>query len=117
MPDQRKKLALFLDGTWLSRTEAVIKGSRFLLGIEHHSNIALMAQALKHHDQYGVPQVVYYQSGVGTTVGLVTNLIAGATGNGLRNNLIDAYMFLVDNYAEGDDIYLFGFSRGAYTAR
>ncbi|CAD6941006.1 unnamed protein product, partial [Tilletia laevis] len=92
----RKKLALFLDGT---------------------CNIALMAQALKPHDQDGVPQVVYYQPGVGTTVGLVANVIASATGNGLLDNLIAAYGFLVDNYAEGDDIYLFGFSRGAYTAR
>ncbi|CAD6896261.1 unnamed protein product [Tilletia controversa] len=117
MSTQRKKIVLALDGTWYSRSEAVIKGVRIATGIEYHSNIALMAQALKPHDQDGVPQVVYYQPGVGTTVGLVANVIAGATGNGLLDNMIAAYGFLVDNYAEGDDIYLFGFSRGAYTAR
>ncbi|CAD6973039.1 unnamed protein product, partial [Tilletia controversa] len=74
MSTQRKKIVLALDGTWLSRSEAVIKGVRIATGIEYHSNIALMAQALKPHDQDGVPQVVYYQPGVGTTVGLVANV-------------------------------------------
>ncbi|CAD6970490.1 unnamed protein product [Tilletia controversa] len=117
MPTQRKKIVLFHDGTWLNRTEAVVKGAHVALGIEYHSNIALMAQALKPHDRDGVPQIAYYQSGVGTTIGILANLIAGATGNGLLENLVTAYTYLVDNYAEGDEIYLFGFSRGAYTAR
>ncbi|KAE8224544.1 hypothetical protein CF319_g2569 [Tilletia indica] len=117
MSTQRKKIVLCLDGTWLSRSEAAIKGLRIATGIEYYSNIALMAQTLEPHDQYGVPQIAYYQGGVGTSIGLLANLVAGATGYGLLENLVAAYGFLVDNYAEGDDIYLFGFSRGAYTAR
>ena len=41
----------------------------------------------------------------------------GAFGNGLSNNIQDAYRFLAHNYVDGDQVYLFGFSRGAYTAR
>ena len=40
-----------------------------------------------------------------------------ATGYGLDDNILSSYEFIVDNYREGDDIYLFGFSRGAYTVR
>ena len=41
----------------------------------------------------------------------------GAFGKGLDENIQDAYRFLVHNYAPGDEIFLFGFSRGAYTVR
>ncbi|KAE8258100.1 hypothetical protein A4X13_0g1919 [Tilletia indica] len=116
-PNQPKKIALFLDGTWLSRSEAKVKGLRVALGIEYYSNIALMAQALEPHDKKGVPQFTYYQEGLGTSAGLFRKLFAGATGHGLLDNLVAAYSFLVDNYTKGDEIFLFGFSRGAYTAR
>jgi uncharacterized protein (DUF2235 family) len=43
--------------------------------------------------------------------------IAGITGAGLDENVITAYHFIANNYAPGDEIFLFGFSRGAYTAR
>ena len=39
------------------------------------------------------------------------------TGAGLDDNILDAYRFLVDTYQDGDHVYLFGFSRGAYTVR
>ncbi|TZG26562.1 DUF2235 domain-containing protein [Sphingomonas montanisoli] len=71
-------------------------------------------------------QLVFYHPGVGT-VGLVSswgrikqkfNAILGlATGWGLDDNILKAYCFLCEQYREGDRIYLFGFSRGAYTAR
>src|SRR5205807_614387 len=41
----------------------------------------------------------------------------GAFGVGLSGRVRDAYLFLVDNYRDGDELYFFGFSRGAYTAR
>ncbi len=44
-------------------------------------------------------------------------VIGGATGAGLVENVYDSYQFLVDNYYDGDEIFLFGFSRGAYTTR
>jgi uncharacterized protein (DUF2235 family) len=42
---------------------------------------------------------------------------AGGTGDGLNENVIEAYNFIVNNYQHGDEISCFGFSRGAYTAR
>jgi uncharacterized protein (DUF2235 family) len=44
-------------------------------------------------------------------------LLAGGTGDGLNENVIEAYNFIVNNYQHGDEISCFGFSRGAYTAR
>lgn len=64
----------------------------------------------------GTSQIVYYHPGVGTGNGL-DRLIGGGTGVGLARNVRDAYAFLVNNYRDGDEIFLFGFSRGAYTAR
>jgi len=71
-------------------------------------------------------QLVFYQPGVGT-FGLTgwtqrirskVNIILGlATGSGIGPNVMDAYRFLVENWDYGDRIYIFGFSRGAYTAR
>ncbi|ARF52899.1 DUF2235 domain-containing protein [Streptomyces gilvosporeus] len=63
----------------------------------------------------GVEQRVYYHSGVGTRRG--EHLRGGAFGMGLSSNVMDAYRFLVDTYEPGDMLYLFGFSRGAFTAR
>ena len=64
-----------------------------------------------------VDQVVYYQAGVGTRSGRLARLWGDATGAGLKLNVREAYGFVCHNYRDGDEIYLFGFSRGAYTAR
>ena len=48
---------------------------------------------------------------------LASKVAGGALGLGLSQNLRDAYTFICSNYCEGDEIFLFGFSRGAYTAR
>ncbi len=71
-------------------------------------------------------QVVFYDAGIGT-IGrlngwtkfrdLVSEIAQGATGQGLDQNVLDAYKFLVLNYQKGDKVFLFGFSRGAYTVR
>ena len=54
----------------------------------------------------------------GTFVGRGLNkILGGATGYGLGKKVKEAYKFIADNYKDGDEIYLFGFSRGAYTAR
>lgn len=58
-----------------------------------------------------------YDQGVGTGVTWWDRYIGGATGLGLDRNIKDMYLFLCMAYRPGDDIYLFGFSRGAYTAR
>lgn len=71
-------------------------------------------------------QIAYYDPGVGTmgdpayktVIGRKLNKILGlAFGQGLMNNLIEAYTFLMEHYEDGDKVFIFGFSRGAYTAR
>ena len=71
-------------------------------------------------------QLVYYHPGIGTRapVGIGTafggfwgKLGGLAFGAGLRDDIADAYVFLMDHYRPGDRVYLLGFSRGAYTAR
>ncbi len=74
----------------------------------------------------GDRQCGYYHPGVGTmeppgalTWGTrkATRLLGYAFGYGLRSDIRDAYTFLMNHYEEGDRIFIFGFSRGAYTAR
>lgn len=60
-------------------------------------------------------QIVFYQSGIGTDMDHTSNVIQGATGLGLFDKVQEAYGFLADNYVGGDEIFLFGFSRGSYT--
>lgn len=104
-----KRLALFLDGTWND------PGS--------HTNVIDLRDLVCPGVVNGVEQLRYYDPGVGTDQhhGLLQRwkdkLIGGAFGEGLSKNVRDAYQFLVDHYDDGDEIYLFGFSRGAYTAR
>ncbi|HEY1774017.1 MAG TPA: DUF2235 domain-containing protein [Gammaproteobacteria bacterium] len=71
-------------------------------------------------------QIAYYAPGVGTfpATGAIlpitqtaTKIAGSAAGYGLSDNVFCSYKFLMENYQEGDRIYLFGFSRGAYTAR
>src|SRR3712207_1342321 len=65
----------------------------------------------------GVPQLTLYLRGVGSTGIALQKLIEGASGEGIDDNIRSGYMFLAQNYEAGDGIYLFGFSRGAFTAR
>ncbi|KAL9027664.1 MAG: hypothetical protein Q9196_003852 [Gyalolechia fulgens] len=81
------------------------------------SNVTRIGQAVKAKSSDGVPQVVFYQPGVGTEGGIVNKIIGGATAKGLSQNIREAYAFLAHNYSNGDEIFLIGFSRGAFTAR
>ncbi len=82
-----------------------------------------LAQALLPLDSDGVVQVPIYIQGVGTGEGVtkfsrkLDALLGGAFGWGLLENIEEAYRHLVFLYEPGDEIYIFGFSRGAYTAR
>lgn len=62
-------------------------------------------------------QMKYYDSGVGTNSNAFDHLRGGALGDGLFTKIQDGYSYLSHVYDPGDSIYLFGFSRGAYTAR
>jgi uncharacterized protein (DUF2235 family) len=77
-------------------------------------------------DQDPVRQISYYHPGIGTmepagaltTFGRkVTRLLGKVFGYGLENDIRDAYVFLMNHFEPDDRLYLFGFSRGAYTVR
>jgi hypothetical protein len=72
---------------------------------------------MKNTSRDGIPQVVYYQAGVGSTGTTISRILGGAIGAGLKENVREAYSYLSINYRLGDEIFLLGFSRGAYTAR
>ncbi|MBN2545660.1 MAG: DUF2235 domain-containing protein, partial [Spirochaetes bacterium] len=98
-----KRLIVCCDGTWQS------------LKSNHPTNVVKIAQAVKSSDKKGIKQIVYYDEGVGTESR--NKFLGGAFGKGLSKNIIDAYLFLCLNYEKNDEVYLFGFSRGAYTVR
>jgi uncharacterized protein (DUF2235 family) len=62
-------------------------------------------------------QIVYYDEGVGNSGFRPLAILGGVFGWGLKRNVLDLYSFLCRNYREGDRIYAFGFSRGAFTIR
>ncbi|HRN61870.1 MAG TPA: DUF2235 domain-containing protein [Luteimonas sp.] len=103
-----KRIVVFCDGTWSSADQEKE-------GAPCPTNVIKLALRAARRDG-GTSQIVYYGQGVGTG-GSVDKLTGGAFGKGLDDNLYAAYRFLVLNYEEGDEIFLFGFSRGAYTAR
>ena len=63
------------------------------------------------------PQISYYDDGVGTSSFKPLAAIGGAFGWGLKRNVLDIYRYACRNYREGDEIFAFGFSRGAFTTR
>lgn len=103
-----KRLVICCDGTWNTADMEIA-------GRPCPSNIAKIALSVAAEDSAGVEQRVRYQVGVGTT--RWERVRGGAFGFGLSRNVIDVYRFLVDNYDHGDELYFFGFSRGAHTAR
>ena len=96
-----KRLALFFDGTWNEPPD--------------HTNVRRLRLMLAERGPDGSEQRAFYNAGVGTR--WYDRLSGGLIGTGLAENVRDGYRWLVENYDEGDEIYLFGFSRGAYTAR
>ncbi|MDN5000678.1 DUF2235 domain-containing protein [Bradyrhizobium sp. GCM10027634] len=93
---------------------------------ENISNVLKLYRCLRKTEKTQPRQMVFYDPGVGTVTEPSTwnrwksniKLVLGlATGYGLDDNVLAAYCFLVEHYAPGDKIYLFGFSRGAYTVR
>lgn len=107
-----KRIIICCDGTW----QSAVSGEKNI-----PSNVTRIARNIKKTDvdQDGKEwqQIVWYDSGVGTTSGALGQIREGAFGIGLEGNVIEAYNFVVLNYNWGDKIYCFGFSRGAYTAR
>lgn len=61
--------------------------------------------------------MLYYDTGIGSEGNLFKRIYNGATGTGISENILQAYRFLIKNYEPNDQIFLFGFSRGAFTVR
>jgi uncharacterized protein (DUF2235 family) len=111
-----KRLIVCCDGTWQK------------LKSEYPTNVVKIAQGiLPSSRKDGIAQIVFYDEGVGTDivdddsifswVNTVLRVIGGAFGSGINNDIQEAYRFLSLNYEPGDEIYLFGFSRGSFTVR
>jgi uncharacterized protein (DUF2235 family) len=88
-----------------------------------HTNVVKLFYALE-HDTAG--QITYYHPGLGTMepagaltplARKITKLLGMAVGFGLSDDIFRAYSFLMEQYQDGDKVFLFGFSRGAYTVR
>ena len=108
-----KNIAIFCDGTW-NKSDAPAP-----------TNVVRLAQAVRNTQPKGQEraQVVIYVEGVGTGRGagklakFMDRNLGGMFGWGLLENIKEAYRAIIFNYEPGDQIFLFGFSRGAYTAR
>jgi uncharacterized protein (DUF2235 family) len=97
-----KKIVLLSDGTGNSSAKA------------QKTNVWRLYEAL---DQSDGEQMAHYDDGVGTSSNRYLALAGGAFGWGLKRNVLDLYKFVCRNYEPGDEIYGFGFSRGAFTIR
>jgi uncharacterized protein (DUF2235 family) len=105
-----KRIVLCCDGTWNSADQA-------RNGVPCPTNVVKLGFRIAKQGANGqIPQVVYYDEGVGTGNSL-DRLSGGALGRGLEENIFEAFRFLIANYEPGDELYLFGFSRGAFSAR
>jgi hypothetical protein len=95
-----KQLIVCSDGTWQKITSP------------YPTNVVKITQAIA----YNSNNLIFYGEGIGTG-NLIDRIAGGLFELGIDKNIQDAYRFLCLNYAPGDQIYLFGFSRGAYTVR
>ena len=108
-----KRIVILIDGTWDKE------------GITGDTNVAKLDSAnrvfanafIKDRAIDGSVQRVRYHDGVGTEGALFKRFVGGAVGLGLKKIVLDRYGFVVEDYKADDEIYIFGFSRGAYAAR
>jgi len=127
-----KRIILLLDGTWndadFGDTDTNIVRLRDLIARTLHQSslptqgtLPTLAQDDKNKPVSsiaygGKDNIVFYERGVGTGA-LLDRWIGGVVGEGITFSIRHAYKFLSFHYEPGDEIYIFGFSRGAYTAR
>lgn len=106
-----KRIVFCFDGSWNA------------LDSERPTNVVLVAESVEPFSTGGVAQIIHYDDGVGTGgsdwkfTQVFDRWTGGLLGWGLLDNIREAYRFLIFNYEIGDEIFVFGFSRGAYTAR
>jgi uncharacterized protein (DUF2235 family) len=103
-----KRILICCDGTW-NRPDQVHDGKVCA------SNVTKIARCVAPVDPQGIQQLMFYDKGVGT--GQFDRIRGGAFGLGIDKKILDAYRFLMISYEPGDELFFFGFSRGAYTVR
>ncbi|KAI0100114.1 hypothetical protein GGR51DRAFT_564522 [Nemania sp. FL0031] len=110
MQSVRKRLFVFCDGTW---QDSVNKTG-------YNTNVTTLSRCLEGVADDGYLQISYYDSGIGNTTSLQAHLVDGATGRGMSSKIRNAYNFLASNYSfqhSSDEIFLVGFSRGAFAVQ
>lgn len=114
---ENKRIVICCDGTW-NEPEHLDENNH-----SYPTNVLKMVRSIAARDPIASRhQLIFYQAGIGSGgSGFISRffsrLLCGLTGLGIANNIQSCYRFLANNYVNGDEIYLFGFSRGAYTAR
>lgn len=111
----KKRIVVCCDGTWMDSDGSY----------QTPSNVTRIARAIPptgldktNHPPQPIAQLIFYQNGIGTgSKSLYDKFVGGATGEGLAAHIREAYSFVCLNYNPGDEIFLLGFSRGAFTAR
>lgn len=104
-----KRLVVFCDGTWNKEDQKTRDGRPC------PTNVLRLFELTRIGDGDNCPQIVHYVRGVGNRWD--ERVTGGGFGLGISDNIQGAYQFLVSNYEDGDEIFLFGFSRGAFTVR
>ena len=104
-----KRIIICSDGTW-------DKPGNVENGFVVRTNVQKIFEVIAKSDG-DIKQIKHYDTGVATIGSSVARAVNGVLGVGLESNIINAYKFIVWNYEPGDELYFFGFSRGAYTVR
>jgi hypothetical protein len=127
-----RRLIVACDGTWVNSdadapsptgVKALIPGLFSHTNVTLPSNITRLCRALNTNTmststtEPKPSQIIYYHRGIGTSGGLEDKIVGGATGASISEHIRECYGFIINNYQAGDEIFIFGFSRGAYTAR
>jgi uncharacterized protein (DUF2235 family) len=105
-----KRIVVLFDGTWNKPADENLPAAQQI-----ETNVCRFRNSLRASAPDGTKQIVWYDEGVGTQ--WYDRYIGGAIGAGLELNIIQGYEFLAKQYEPGDEVYVLGFSRGAYTAR
>ena len=97
-----KKIAIFIDGTWNEPTD--------------NTNVwKSKVMVAEKSEKDGMEQVAYYHQGVGTEMFQV--VLGGVFAKGLSEYLQEIYQWMMEVYNDGDSVFIFGFSRGAFMGK
>ena len=105
-----KRIVICFDGTWNKPADEALPADGRV-----ETNVCRFYESIKEKAADGTRQVKWYDEGVGTQ--WYDRFIGGSIGAGLELNIVQGYEYLAQQYEAGDEVYVLGFSRGAYTAR